>query len=509
MSSNFKDSNRQAVPRWRPFKIAAELELMEPVRSSMRTVPEPRPGELEEIANDFASNRTLIHAADLVDAALVAERPDIGRNAAEFIIDNEPARVSARLAAALLGKQRPALAATTPPALSNSDRYVRIAQFRRVLRITPHDVIKWVDLAREYATLGQNEAALQALRIAINLAPQNRFVLRAANRFFLHIGEFGKAHDIVRRAATVETDPWILAAEIASAEIAERQSRFVKTAQRLLQNKNIAPRHLSELASVVGTLEHGHGDRAKVRKLFAVALADPTENAVAQAGWVSRHMPAFEIPAEKLNVPRAFEAKAWEHFLDGRARAATDLSREWLRDEPFATRPALFGSWVASTAIGDFPTAIEFAEAARFSNPGEPSPMAQLVFCYATQARFEEARQLLKALPDAIREHPDSMSQDEWEIFREANLGLIAFRGNDVETGRSHYNMAIAKAVESGKRQMASNAFMYFLREEARVDRSAAEQYLPEAKRIVDNMPLSIRPAYARLLERIISGHIE
>jgi hypothetical protein len=61
---------------------------------------------------------------------------------------------------------------------------------------------------------------------ALQLAPQNRHVLRSAARLFLHVGDPECAHDLVARNDATKNDPWLIAAEIAIAYLLIAPSRF-------------------------------------------------------------------------------------------------------------------------------------------------------------------------------------------------------------------------------------------------------------------------------------------
>ena len=164
------------------------------------------------------------------------------------------------------------------------------------------------------------------------------------------------------RSPHTRHDPWLSAAEIVAAQFSDQTSGLIKTGRGLVTSGRIAPRHISELASAIGTCEFMAGDRKRLRKMLDFALEDPTENTVAQAGWVSRQMSSVEVSPTLLEVPRAFEARAWESVKYGEFDASVALARDWFADEPFATRSVLFGSWLASTGLGDFRSSIAFVE---------------------------------------------------------------------------------------------------------------------------------------------------
>ena len=495
------DSRRQVVPRWRPFRVAAQLRLLDSPGTSPSL--EPAPGELEELVEDWRRHRSPFHAANLVDAAVVLNRPEIAADAAQFLLsEGRGGLIETDLARFVLGDGGETPLATTPPDLSRQERYRRIAEARRSLRQQPWNPILLVDLAREYSALGQLQSAERALVRAVMLAPDNRFVLRAASRFLLHAGRPDDAHRVLRRAPSTPRDPWLLAAEIVAADAGKRSSRWMKVARRMINDGGFEPRHTTELASAVGTVEHSHGNRPQVRRLFEHALIEPTENTVAQAAWISRHMPAFEVPEDSFSVPRAFEARAWESAVEKRYREAVDLSWEWLRDEPFATRAASFGSAVASIALGDFEAGKALASAARLANPDDPRLILQLIYCVASQGDPDEAERLLtEDLPVAIRRHPGRLPENDHKIFEVADRGLIAYRRGQVQEGRLHYERAMTLAREAGSPTLEAGALLNFLREEALANPGSAIPW-ESASALLKAFPASVRPFYESFLER-------
>lgn len=353
-----------------------------------------------------------------------------------------------------------------PLELTKEARFRRIASYRMRLRAYPNDPPSWVDLAREYTALGHRKSALSAIRVALGLAPTSRFVLRCASRFFLHARDPEQAHHILLNSPGMVRDPWLLAAEIVAAGASGRSSRLVSRGVRLLEAEQSSPRHLSELASAIGTLEHMSGNRRKVRKYFAQALRDPTENALAQAMWLARHMTGIDLPQVVENIPRAFEAKAWEAARSGEFGLAVDQASRWLRDEPFATRSALFGSFVAATALGEFQSAIDLIETGLSANPSDPRLLAQLVYCQASSGLVEAAEGSFDRVLKALKSFEGHRSASEWEVILSADKGLIAYRRGRIEEGRKLYKAAIDCAQRNQLIEHASSAMINATREE-------------------------------------------
>ena len=388
------------------------------------------------------------------------------------------------------------------PEFSRSARYARIAQFRRTLRRWPDNPLVWVDLAREYSNLGQIRPAARALQVGLGLAPDDRHVLRSASRFYLHIRDPERAHHVVYRSLATRTDPWLLAAEIVAAGVSEKGSGLVKVGNRMLASGRFHPRHVSELAGALGTLEHQSGKRRKVRRYFRQALVDPTENTVAQAGWLARHMPDFELPPESLHVPRAFEAQSWQSAVQEDYERAVELSWEWLKDEPYSTRSALFGSWIASMAIADFEEAERLVDAARLANPDDPRLLAQLFYCQASRGKVDAAESILPRLEAAIENDEGHRSAEEWEVMLYADRGLLAYRQGRVAEGRRLYGEAMRVAKSNNLREAHALALLNYVREEARSSPISPVDY-GELRKAVDVFPRATRGIAAYFLKQI------
>ena len=463
----------------------------------------PAPGEIEELSDAWKRHRSLEHAAALVDAAIVLAKPALAKDAAEFLV-KEGGISDASL---MLARHVTSEGSDGPPSegvteFSRKVRYARIAQLRRMLRSWPDNPLVWVDLAREYSNLGQIKPAARALRVGLGLAPDDRHVLRSASRFYLHIRDPERAHYVVSRSLATRKDPWLLAAEIVAAGVSDKGGGLVKVGNRMLASGRFRPRHVSELAGALGTLEHQSGKRRKVRQYFKQALVDPTENTVAQAGWVARHMPEFEVPPESLCVPRAFEAQSWESAVKKDYERAVALSWEWLKDEPYSTRSALFGSLIASMAIADFDEAERLVEAARLANPEDPRLLAQLFYCRASRGEVGAAAAVLPKLETAVDSDESDRSPEEWKVMLHADRGLLAFRRGQVAEGRRFYGEAMRVAKSNNLSQVHALALLNYAREEARLNPITVIDY-SELRKAIDVFPSATRGIAEYFLKQI------
>ena len=264
----------------------------------------------------------------------------------------------------------------------------------------------------------------------------------------------------------------------------------------------MSPRDISELASAIGTCELLAGNRRKLRKMLDLALEDPTENTVAQAGWMSRRVSSIELTTDQLNVPRAFEARAWESARHRRLKPSVQLAWEWLADEPFATRPVLFGSWIASTALGEFGKGIGLVDAGLMANPDDPRLLAMKFYCLASTNEIANAKTILDGLPDIISRHPKGIPQTQWDVLLEADRGLLAFRSGNYSLGRDLYARAISLATEHDHEELASFAHFHLLREEAHA-RVTTRLPIEETRHWLAVLPQVSRYVYESFLARI------
>ena len=205
--------------------------------------------------------RDLGYAADVVGTAVTLGRGEEVVDAARFLLrrglDLSP--WLRQLAERVLGTPKRTENILNSEALNKQSLYEQIRLLRRILREEARDPISWVELSRFYAILGLGDQAGRSMTVALELARDNRFVVRAASRLWVHLGDYDRAHDIVVRADRTRSDPWLLAAEIAIGSIDGRFPRYFKQARRLLAGELFSPMHISELASALATLELSSG----------------------------------------------------------------------------------------------------------------------------------------------------------------------------------------------------------------------------------------------------------
>jgi tetratricopeptide (TPR) repeat protein len=461
MSAAESSSDRQVIPRWRSLAATARHgELGSPGTHQSVSAPRDTTG-VHERAREFSQESSLSFAADLLAASIVLGPTAETAQAAQLILAAPAAPAMLRSAATWTLQRRDGAPAQTEE--QEPDRE-RVRALRHGLRGNARNALRWAELARHHINQGHERKAETAMRIAINIAPYDRYVLRSAVRLWTHLKDperavrtLAHARDLVRR------DPWLLASEIAATATAERQSRNIKRGRLVAEDAAHSPFALSELASALATIEMQAGGAKKARRLFRSAMVNPNENSVAQAEWASSRL-AGDLGLREEQIERSAEARARRFAEQDQLDPALAAGWEWLSDQPFSTEPATFGSYHASMC-GSFEQAIKFAKAGLQPNPGNVLLLNNLAFSQANLAQLNEATATL------ARVKP---SEEGWlRPTLTATRGFLAFRHGEHEQGRNLYRSAIDTMRDSNHRLRAA---MMLASEEARVGGPGGQQ---------------------------------
>ena len=497
------NKNRKVVPRWRTFDTTLKL-------GELGSYSPPRPHEkvtrdfLFSKVIDWQKHRTKIHAAELVGAAIVLGREPECEEAAKFLLQDDISSSSwVRELARRALRSQPADQSSKPPEvsqeLSEKILHSQVRSLRQLVRTEPRDAISWVDLSRSYATLGLRDRAERCMTIALQLANNNRFILRSASCLWVSLDDPGKAHDIVKKTTITRYDPWLLAAEVALSDLAERNPRFIKSARKILSNENIDPRHISELASALATLESGDGNIRKSKRLFKKSLKKPTENSIAQAVWISKHrhlsLDINNISFDKLNT---LETGYWNFYYEKNWKEATKACELWRDDQPFSEEPYIRGSYVLMTALDDYKQGKELAKEGLKINKAELALQNNLAFAHINNKDYKEADEILSKI-----NNKDISDRYALAVIT-ATRGLLAFRkkDNDIETGRKLYLEACRTARKLEDKKLLASASVFHAIEEIRSNQEYKPTALSEAKEALSQARKSYNDPMLEVLEQ-------
>jgi tetratricopeptide (TPR) repeat protein len=417
----------------------------------------------------------LVTAAELVEAAIVAGRETEAVTAARRLVtvDKNAAPLIREQAAALL--QRTGNASEVPDDIKL--RRHSPSHARHLTKLHPRDPLAWIELALQQTIGGHMDAASRSVSVALTLAPDNRHVLRSAARFFLHASDPERAHDLIARSAATRDDPWLIAAEVAFAEVAERRPRFLKTGLRMLDVADLPPRQLTELAGAIATEELIHGNRRKARKDFGKSMLDPTGSALAQGEWATPELGAEVVPLARFkSAPEASEARAFHLYRMGQYQKVAQMCEAWAASDQFSIRPFEFGSATAGF-IEQYDKAVELAMRGLELRPRSPSLLNAAAFALASSNRLIEAADIFHRL--------HAIDDPRWHFTAEANRGLLAFRSGSPDRALEYYRSAIAGFTKAGLGETSARARVYLAREAILARLPNADDLVKEAREAI------------------------
>ena len=441
---------RNVIPRWRNFSTTVEVGELGTTGDVYQ--PDLIPStDFDRRLSEWHPDVANVYSSDLLSSAIVADRHEEGSEVArQLLAKTEHGEAFQRIAAqrVLTGNiPRTGWDCRVPAAHGvPSAIRARIVTERQLLRFAPENPIAWTELAHAYTAIGQSHKAERCLQVACQLAPDNRFVLRSATRFWIHNKEPDHGLWLLRKSTRVRFDPWLLAAELATSRVCGQSPRGAKRAERMLDSERLLTIHFSELAAALGVLELEHGHMRRARDLFIRALQRPTENALTQAVWfnhVARHKKLEDAIRGHLAMPRSYEALAWIRHNEGRMDQAVTALETWLDDEPFASRPAIDGSYLATLALEDHDRAQRIAKAGLLANPEDYRLQNNLAVAQLHLDHMEDAEKTIARLPRTV---DDPLS----EATMRATRGLLAFRQGKPELGAEMYLLAADEARKTG-----------------------------------------------------------
>ncbi|MFA6309251.1 MAG: hypothetical protein WC677_05860 [Clostridia bacterium] len=479
MIKGFKDDNRRVLPVWRDFKTTMNLGEL-----GLAKKPNQKPkdiGFLKRAEFEWENNKELPFAAELISSAIIANSLSSAKEAADFVVKN-----SNGLSTILISMANRVLSGDNISSKKSEDclENIEVKEFRsnirrlkHVLSENPGNSIAWVDLARNYTILGNEEKACVAIKIATQLSPENRYVLRSAARFYLHTGKSPKSYEILRKSDIVNFDPWVLASEISIASLLNKTSNHIKTAREIINSDNFSSFAISELTSALGTLEFEAGDDKSAKRLFSNSFEDPNDNALAQIIWVSKwlHHPQIETDINKFSsVQCAYEANATSLYLSSEWGKALEITELWERDQPYSSRPAQLAAFIYATCFDDYQKSEDVLKHTLISNPDDNMIKNNLAFALINQDKIPDAEKVLNQF-----KNPNKI--DEQVVWNATN-GLLLFRKGSIEQGRDLYLKAISIASQNKMEDYKAFASLYLAREEINASSLEAKKALDYAE---------------------------
>jgi tetratricopeptide (TPR) repeat protein len=476
MNVNIQNKKRHIIPRWRPFKSAVtfgDISSYQPhkIHRNASVIG------LDEAHQAWEENNTIETASELLGAALVCGDVKKLIEPAKYIVSN---KTKSRKPVVDL-----ALVVLTPKSLNVIDRnensslllpdtiMAKIKTTKHLLSNWPKLSTAWVDLARLYVIMGENNKAIRAMNIALYLDEKNRFIVRSAVRMHVHLSDPTRALYILKKSGQVRHDPWILAADIAVNTILEKSSIHINTGIKLIDRNTLLPRHVSELSSAIGTVELNNGALKKAKKYFKHSLRCPNDNTLAQAEWASHKIRGINT-ANLNNIPSSFEANTQHAFTNNQWDRALRCCYKWAWDEPFSISPAAAGSFISESIFQDHKQAIAFCKQGLRSNRDDNGLINNLVFSLACSGKLDAAKKEFKKIKNIDK-------NSNVNITITATSGLINYRDGNTSQAREFYEQAIKQADESNRMDLKAIAAIYAAREEKMSKGGKGDEYYKRA----------------------------
>lgn len=481
MTVTATDKDRTAIPRWRPIKRVPSQDLA----SVSKQLAEPTRlmNSERQRAELWRKDDSLESAVDLLDLGLSAgiERWAI-EGATKVLTFRDIVRDELRTSAERILERT---------ASDLSDRFIfgeesieihvlaeKIRMLKRRALEFPRDSLIQCELARNYAILGQSEKSERHVLQALFMAPNNRYILRSATKFFSFWEAPGAILPYLRKAEGFNYDPWIQSAELASCQSADLDTRLPKGVLRALRTEKTIDRSRSELATgfALLELEAGLKNRA-VNSILKAALYQPTENAMAQALWVGEHSSSdlHLLTERNLQDPQAWEARSRAFFLDKNFKKSEEQAVLWFMDQQLEVRAALAAAYLNLIHLNDARRAVSIAERAVKIHPRDWS----LRNCAALSAAYSGSLDQAQVHIKAMTTHGDD---PEAKVFIDAANGFIAFCEDEPKRGRKLYESAIIRANKLGRPNLVLNAAIFWLERESTINGISLE----ESKAVLD-----------------------
>jgi tetratricopeptide (TPR) repeat protein len=445
---------RQVVPRWRPWRTTILMgELAVPgSEATIALLPSRLPGLLRE----YETNPSIGIATDLLSTAVTSgDTGDRIREIAASVLKVSGHLSAVReLAESILWADSQRHTRTFDVRVL--DHRERVADLRSILAREPRNTVRWVDLALEHLALGNYQKSHQAMRVALDLSPNDRFVLRSACALYVQYSEYDLALALLRKSPAARYDPWLLAPHIAISDLSGIKQMMTRSARETLQ-RDIPLSHLSELMAALGTVELKAGSDRRARKLLRESVAGRNENALAQVEWCSQRIHQLIMDEMPSNVPRAFEANCRRESYEGEWRDGIESARYWWIDQPFSWESRVFGSHFA-LELEDWVLALDITTRGLSLNSHQPGLLNNQAFAQIELGDFKGAvESLLKAR---------TMGGGGWGLARSATEGLLLFRVGIPELGRARYQAVIREFTRLHDHDNAARAALMLAREE-------------------------------------------
>jgi tetratricopeptide (TPR) repeat protein len=444
MNNSQTNKRSRVIPKWLEYPKAIKKGELVVQRRTPFVVNKATKKCIQIDLDEFKANQTPEMACRLMGAGIVIGDNQLARDMAVFLVKKGGwvDSLSIKLADKILN------IGSDIEQVSEAD--VRISHLRKWISEYPNSAIAWIELSRAFTIKGQDEKAKRAAKIALQLAPYDRYIVRCAVRLFLHTSDFDIAWHYIKRASKHHFDPWIKATEVNVALISEHNTPDIK--KFILQNLSGDQLfHYSELFESAGYLELNSGNDRKAKKHLRLAWTKPSDNVITHAEWLLRNKIPWMRESTVLEFDRSLEAKTWINYVDLKLDKAIEAAREWELEEPYSKYPFVVGSSIACDA-GNPELGAEIAKRGLQVNPHDRTLYNNLCYTLLRAGKVEEAGKYINKLK--VKKGMDS------DLFCQATIGLYEFKNKNIIVGRQAYLDVIDQFKQNGQYELLGKAFL-------------------------------------------------
>lgn len=436
--------HRRVIPRWRDSSISEAV-----VGTQTGNASEKSPSlvsfegaKVLDLLNEWRSQKSVGGAADILNFAHLPGILPLLREPAEYLVSlKEPSSPLLKQISLNVLKGEGfshSMLQSGPPLAPREWHFYQASRLKKSIFTNPRNAVALIDLARIYATLGQNKKAKKAVITAVTLYPNHRFILRSAARFFIQTDESDRALDLINNSSRTLTDPWLLATKLSIEEILGRHHRQIKIAHSMVESEGFTPSQLSELRGTIASIQFASGENKPAKRMFNKALINPNDNVVAQAMWTSKeYSVSIDVRSEWFTDPLSSEALFYHKQLEGDFECAIEAATSWFFDEPFSPRPLKAAAFV-SGILGDAELSEKYARDGLLLDKDDIELRNNLVCALASQNKIKEALEHLHQIL-----HLEQSQNKEIGPHTIANCGMICYREGRFDEGEEYYRNAI------------------------------------------------------------------
>lgn len=424
---------RRLIPKWRAVAKTLATHEVSPTSPRDRAKVVPEPSEVDAALRAWRENPGAGQLGELLALSVFPEcEPQVAGVVQEALSLGIEMTVAQKTFVGLNvdgDRQR---------VLDVRDEYfpggARLRALRAALKENPANPLALLDIAQLKLAWGDRQAADRALRTAMSLLPNNVLALRTYARYLVHIGDKERAHALIQRHPRTPRNPWLLASEIALAEVAERAPSFFGAGRRLVKDGRLPPSEITELAGALGAHEMSAGRHRLARDFFLSALQSPNDNVAAQAITDERSIGiSLETAIIRSAIEGTSEASAIAAFHRGDVLASINAADHWFGEEPFSSRPVQFLGWL-HIHQGEFDRASKIITCGLRADPDDVNLLINLSYALAASGKQTEAI--------AVGRRALNKDRNASEPFFKATVGLILMQSGLFDEGDSRYREA-------------------------------------------------------------------